>query len=166
MVTRLQRLLLPGVPLTVTSSTSTEATSQRFPDAKTDVVTNGIKTSTDEDAMIFYHRIGTDQCMDIPSPIVDSDSARIAEDILVHKDQDHPTWIFDLSVTEDEKYLVLSTSRDTARVSSTVPCSHDNDNLIAIFQKNLIWVADLKKSILGESIQWQKLFDSFDAEYT
>lgn len=103
---------------------------QRFPDVKS-AVANGIKTSTDENAMIFYHRIGTDQ----------------SADILVHKDDDHPTWMYGLSVTEDEKYLILQTSRDTAR-------------------KNLIWVADLKKTTLGESIQWQKLFDSFDAEYS
>ncbi|KAF9449560.1 hypothetical protein P691DRAFT_799170 [Macrolepiota fuliginosa MF-IS2] len=103
---------------------------QRFPEAKSGLA-NGIKTSTDEDAMIYYHRIGTDQ----------------SEDILVHKDRDHPTWMFGISVTEDEKYLILSTSKDTSR-------------------KNLIWVADLKKVILGEPIQWQKLFDSFDAEYS
>ncbi|KXN84219.1 Prolyl endopeptidase [Leucoagaricus sp. SymC.cos] len=103
---------------------------QRFPDAKS-VVANGIKTSTDENAMIFYHYIGMDQ----------------SEDILVHKDEDHPTWMFSVSTTEDEKYLILYTSKDTSR-------------------KNLIWVADLKKTTLGESIQWQKLFDSYDAEYS
>lgn len=40
----------------------------------------------------------------------------IADDILVHKDKDHPTWMFGITVTEDEKYLVLYTSRDTSRV--------------------------------------------------
>jgi len=41
-----------------------------------------------------------------------------AEDVLVHKDDDHPTWMFGLWVTDDEKYLIMQTSKDTARVST------------------------------------------------
>ncbi|EKM75717.1 hypothetical protein AGABI1DRAFT_116196 [Agaricus bisporus var. burnettii JB137-S8] len=104
---------------------------QRFPAAQDQPSTNGINTGADENAMVYYHKIGTDQ----------------SDDILVHKDKDHPTWMFGITVTEDEKYLVLYTSRDTSR-------------------KNLIWITDLKKAKFGESILWQKLFDSFDAEYT
>lgn len=56
---------------------------------------------------------------------------RAAEDILVHKDEDHPTWMFGMNVTEDAKYLVLYTSRDTARVRFSVLCSHDSDDLMS-----------------------------------
>nr|QGP74449.1 prolyl oligopeptidase [Lepiota venenata]QKM76209.1 prolyl oligopeptidase [Lepiota venenata] len=103
---------------------------QRYPNQQNGL-TNGLKVSTDENAMIYYHRIGTDQ----------------SEDILIHRDEDHPTWMFGTDVTEDDKYLILYTSKDTSR-------------------KNLIWVADLEKVTFGNPIQWKKVFDTFDAEYS
>lgn len=39
------------------------------------------------------------------------------EDVLVHKDEDNPEWLWGVQVTElDGKYLALYTFRDTARV--------------------------------------------------
>ncbi len=73
--------------------------------------------------------------------------------------------MFDISVTEDEKYLILDTSKDCARVGSPLLPLPGNIDLIAS-QKNLIWIADFGRVILGKPIQWKKLFDSFDAEYS
>jgi hypothetical protein len=44
----------------------------------------------------------------------------LAEDILVHEDREHPTWLFGIDVTEDESYLILQTSKDTSRVCPTL----------------------------------------------
>lgn len=40
---------------------------QRYPEAQEQPSTTGIKTGADENAMIYYHRVGTDQCMSISS---------------------------------------------------------------------------------------------------
>ena len=47
--------------------------------------------------MIYFHRLGTVQ----------------AEDELVYRRPDHPTWSFWLEQTDDDRYLVLSISRST-----------------------------------------------------
>ncbi|HEY1859776.1 MAG TPA: prolyl oligopeptidase family serine peptidase [Gemmataceae bacterium] len=46
---------------------------------------------------VYYHRIGTPQ----------------ADDVLVYRRPDHPDWGFGASVTEDGRYLVLSTHKGT-----------------------------------------------------
>jgi hypothetical protein len=51
--------------------------------------------------MLYYHRIGTPQ----------------SEDILVHKDDEHPTWMWSAGLSEtDGRYLELYTSQDTGAV--------------------------------------------------
>lgn len=40
----------------------------------------------------------------------------IDSDILIHQDREHREWMFNLDLTEDGKYLVLYTSKDTSRV--------------------------------------------------
>lgn len=51
--------------------------------------------------MLYYHRIGTPQ----------------SEDILVHKDDENPTWMWGAGLSEtDGRYLELYTSQDTAAV--------------------------------------------------
>lgn len=49
------------------------------------------------DQMIYFHQLGTTQ----------------EADQLIYRRPDHPNWIFDVSPTEDNKYLVLSISRST-----------------------------------------------------
>jgi prolyl oligopeptidase len=48
---------------------------------------------TDHDCKVYYHRIGT------PA----------AEDAVIYERPDHPTWQFDLAVTRDGRYLVITT---------------------------------------------------------
>ncbi|HEX8115586.1 MAG TPA: prolyl oligopeptidase family serine peptidase, partial [Kofleriaceae bacterium] len=48
---------------------------------------------TDHDCKLYYHRIGT------PA----------ASDVVVYERPDHPTWQFDLAVTRDGRYLVITT---------------------------------------------------------
>ncbi|MBA7540227.1 Prolyl endopeptidase [subsurface metagenome] len=47
---------------------------------------------------VYYHLVGTNQ----------------EEDKLIYEDPDHPEWGFYVSVTEDQKYLVLSTNESTS----------------------------------------------------
>lgn len=35
-----------------------------------------------------------------------------------------------------------------------------------IHQKNLLWIADLEKTTIGENIKWDKLVDEFNAEFS
>jgi len=91
----------------------------------------GTETETDKNATLYYHRLGTDQ----------------AEDILIHKDEAHPEWMWSTELTElDERYLLLFSSRDTA-------------------PKNSVWIADLHKEKIGTSMQWDKLVDDYEAGY-
>ncbi|KAI9456943.1 prolyl oligopeptidase [Boletus coccyginus] len=70
-----------------------------------------------------------------------------SQDILVIKDAEHPEWMWGTYISElDGRYLFLSVCRDTAR-------------------KNLLWVADLQETEIGQNIKWKKLIDEFEAEY-
>ncbi|TCD62958.1 hypothetical protein EIP91_006189 [Steccherinum ochraceum] len=60
----------------------------------------GIQTGSDENAMLYYHRVGTPQ----------------SEDILVMKDASNPTWMFGIEITEvDGRYAIMTTTKDTSR---------------------------------------------------
>ncbi|EPT03158.1 hypothetical protein FOMPIDRAFT_1035541 [Fomitopsis schrenkii] len=77
---------------------------QRFPTREShgsaDEDKAGTETDTDNNAMLYYHRIGTPQ----------------SEDILIVKDDTHPDWMWYMGVSEvDGRYLILSVSQDTAR---------------------------------------------------
>lgn len=50
---------------------------------------------------LYYHRIGTPQ----------------SDDILMHENKNQPNWMFEAEVSHDGKYVLIYTSRDTARVS-------------------------------------------------
>ncbi|KAL1747799.1 prolyl oligopeptidase [Schizophyllum fasciatum] len=106
---------------------------QRYPDASKLATSaeDAIATQADKDAMIYYHRVGTDQ----------------SADILVHKDGEHPEWMFGTAVSSrDGRYLMMSTSKDTTR-------------------NNLLWIADLEKNEIGPQMNWIKLVDEFDGEF-
>ncbi|PCH41552.1 hypothetical protein WOLCODRAFT_89370 [Wolfiporia cocos MD-104 SS10] len=92
----------------------------------------GTETDSDRNAMLYYHRIGTDQ----------------SEDILVHKDSEHPEWMWSTEVTElDGRYLIMSISRDTAR-------------------KNSMWIADIESNPIGPNLLWDKLINTYEANYS
>ena len=81
----------------------------------------------DQNAMLYYHRIGTPQggCSIASCYCVSSDTHSIrrvvAEDILVLKDETHPEWMWHMQVSEvDGRYLILSISRDTAPVRTSL----------------------------------------------
>ncbi|GLB33294.1 putative prolyl oligopeptidase [Lyophyllum shimeji] len=101
---------------------------QRYPAPQT--VKDGIKTGGDVDAMVYYHRIGTPQ----------------SDDILIHKDPDNPEWMWNVDISEDGKYLILYTMKDSSR-------------------RNLLWTANLSKNEIGPNIKWNKIIDAFKAEY-
>ncbi|EED83383.1 predicted protein [Postia placenta Mad-698-R] len=76
---------------------------QRFPTREShgsaDQDLAGTETDSDKNATLYYHRLGTDQ----------------AEDVLVHKDEAHPEWMWGTEITElDKRYLLLTITRDTA----------------------------------------------------
>ncbi|TFK43090.1 prolyl oligopeptidase [Crucibulum laeve] len=89
-----------------------------------------IETQGDVDAMVYYHRVGTPQ----------------SEDILVFEDKQNREWMFSVDTTEDGKYLIMYTMKDSSR-------------------KNLLWVAELEKNEIGPNIKWNKIVDEFEAEY-
>ncbi|KAF9821009.1 hypothetical protein IEO21_00986 [Rhodonia placenta] len=108
---------------------------QRFPTREShgsaDQDLAGTETDSDKNATLYYHRLGTNQ----------------AEDVLVHKDEAHPEWMWGTEITElDKRYLLLTITRDTA-------------------PKNSLWIADLKAQAIGPNIQWDKLVDDYVAEY-
>lgn len=49
----------------------------------------------------MYHRVGTKQ----------------EDDVLIYKDDSEPDWMFDAEVTNDGKYLLICTRRDTNRIN-------------------------------------------------
>lgn len=70
-----------------------------------------------------------------------------SEDVLVLKDPSNPEWLWGVEITEvDGRYLLVSVSKDTSR-------------------KNLLWIADLQKEVIGPDIVWNKLVDEFEARY-
>ncbi|KAI9511293.1 prolyl oligopeptidase [Russula earlei] len=71
-----------------------------------------------------------------------------SEDILVIDNPDQPEWLWGAGISEiDGRWLELYISRDTSR-------------------KNLLWLADLEKEPIGPNLNWIKLVDNFEAEYS
>ena len=102
---------------------------QRFPtrdshgSAADDVA--GTETQSDKNAMLYYHKLGTQQCT-CTCPVLRLGYVSLtdrllprnaAEDVLVYKDEAHPEWMWGTEITElDGRYLLLSVRRDTSRV--------------------------------------------------
>ncbi|KAG5649915.1 hypothetical protein H0H81_001511 [Sphagnurus paluster] len=101
---------------------------QRYPAPKE--AKEGIETGGDVNAMVYYHRVGTPQ----------------SEDILIYRDETNPEWMWSVDITEDGKYIVLYTMKDSSR-------------------KNLLWVAELEKNEIGPNIKWNKIINEFEDEY-
>ncbi|KAG5221491.1 prolyl oligopeptidase [Salix suchowensis] len=117
------------------SSTMFVAADLRYPDRQSHGLatddTAGTETEGDVNAMLCYHRIDTPQ----------------SEDILVHKDDTNPEWMWSVDVSDqDGRYLTMYVVKDTSR-------------------KNLAWVTDLQKNEIGPNMMWDKIVDEFEAEY-
>ncbi|KAF4574478.1 hypothetical protein EYR36_005813 [Pleurotus pulmonarius] len=107
----------------------------RYPDRESHGLatddTAGTETEGDVNAMLCYHRIDTPQ----------------SEDILVHKDDANPEWMWSVDVSDqDGRYLTMYVVKDTSR-------------------KNLVWVTDLQENEIGPNMKWDKIVDEFEAEY-
>jgi prolyl oligopeptidase len=91
---------------------------QRYPErASASGDQSGLKTHGDLNAMLYYHRLGTSQCMYLTSSQCTTTEREIAEDILVVKNDENPEWMWSAEVTEDGRYLALYIIKDTSRVS-------------------------------------------------
>jgi prolyl oligopeptidase len=84
---------------------------------------------TDHDCKVYFHRIGTNP----------------AQDPVVYERPDHPTWQFDLDVTHDGRYLVITTG----------------DGQVGDRGQELITYLDLQRP----NAKPVPLIDSYDAEY-
>ncbi|ORY82679.1 prolyl oligopeptidase [Protomyces lactucae-debilis] len=92
---------------------------------------SGTGTAADVDAMLYYHAIGTPQ----------------SEDILLHRDSANPTHMFSGDISDDGKYLLVTTSEGTAR-------------------QNKLTIVELDgKSMTPEKLVKHVIVDSFKAAY-
>ncbi|KAG8875819.1 hypothetical protein FRB98_007565 [Tulasnella sp. 332] len=113
----------------------------------------GTETTGDKNAMIYYHRLGTQQ----------------SEDTLVFQDKQNPTYLFSLGVSEvDGKYLELYTSKDTdpVRELRSPSCALFLIHPSFDIKINKLWIADLHENEIGPNIKWHKVVDDFKASYT
>lgn len=105
---------------------------QRFPERKEHGDENddkaGTETDSDLNAMVYYHRVGTKQ----------------DQDVLIHKDAEHPEWMFGCGSTDDGRYITMSSSKDTA-------------------PSNLFYIADLRDSNgeIGPDMKWHKVVNAW-----
>jgi prolyl oligopeptidase len=84
---------------------------------------------TDHDCKVYFHRIGTSA----------------AKDTVIYERPDHPTWQFDLAVTEDSRYLVITTG----------------DGQVGDRGQELVSYLDLQRP----GTRPVALIDTYDAEY-
>lgn len=109
---------------------------QRFPTQELDH-NLGTETDTSQNGMLFFHKLGTKQ----------------EDDVLIMKDEEHPDWMFGCQVTEDGKYLIMQSSRDTS-------------------PKCLTWLLDLKevdftlKDFDRSKLQWKKVVNEWKASHS
>jgi prolyl oligopeptidase len=124
---------------------------QRFPSRDHGSVNDdiaGTETEKDLNAMLYYHQIGTTQ----------------ADDILVMKDPQNPTYMWSMGVSEkDGRFLALTVRKDTSRVGRYHTSS--SELMLTSLQKNKIWLCDLTKSAIGPDMPWVKVVDEFKASY-
>ncbi|KAF8058088.1 Prep [Scenedesmus sp. PABB004] len=70
----------------------------RYPEPSKCAGPLGTETDSNTDQQLVYHRLGSPQ----------------AEDVVVHADPDHPTWMFSAEVTDDGRYVLVYTSEGCA----------------------------------------------------
>jgi len=98
---------------------------QRYPDTSDTANVNGtIATDGDLDAMIYYHHLGTSQCIFPPQSRSQYSTLTIvslAEDILIYQDKENRDWMFSVEITEDGKYICFYVMKDSSRVKFLLP---------------------------------------------
>lgn len=98
----------------------------------------GTETDQNTNAMLYYHKLNTPQ----------------SSDILIHQDPENPNHIFSAEVSDDGKYLMITTSES---------CD----------PKNKVFIADLEKVNAGKGgeglsavPEFVKVVDEFKAEFS
>ncbi|RKP11067.1 prolyl endopeptidase-like protein [Thamnocephalis sphaerospora] len=103
----------------------------RFPEPSVEKDKAGTETGSNLNAMLYYHRLGTPQ----------------SEDQLIVRDPDHPHYMFGAEVTDDGRWLVVTTTRDCDPV-------------------NRVWVAPLEDGgRVPKQLEFRFVVDNFDAAY-
>ncbi|KAA1076251.1 hypothetical protein PGT21_036362 [Puccinia graminis f. sp. tritici] len=90
----------------------------------------GTDTKADLNHMLYFHKLGEPQ----------------SKDLLIVEDPANPSYMWGAEVSDDAKYLILTTSKDTGR-------------------SNRLWVADLTSQPLSSEMKWQKIVNEFGNEY-
>jgi len=93
----------------------------RYPEADRKLVSRA------HDQAVWFHVLGTEQ----------------SQDVLIHRDPEHPDRSFDVEATKDGRWLSLSVREGTAR-------------------KNRLW---FRAAEAGNDAPWMRRFDEFDAFY-
>eukprot|EP00250_Pteridium_aquilinum_P011102 c19838_g1_i2 orf=123-2585(+) len=111
----------------------------RYPAPKLDEsVDAGMETNINLNHQLYYHFMGTDQ----------------ADDILCWRDLANPKWIFEATVTDDGKYLVLCITEGCDPVNRLYYCDLSSlSNGLAGFRGG------------NDLLPLEKLVDNFDAQY-
>lgn len=153
---------------------------QRYPervshgDASSDKA--GTETTSDVDAELYYHRVGTPQCKRFACSWI----------LLCNSGLDAYVQLttFWSSRTQNDQIgcglppfpkstvviLKLPSARTRLECVHSLPCSliydqHHSFCLCYFAQKNLLWVADLEKDEIGPNLKWTKFINEFDASY-
>jgi len=90
----------------------------------------GTDTKADLNHMLYFHKLGDPQ----------------SKDLLIIEDPTNPSYMWGAEVSDDAKYLILTTSKDTGR-------------------SNRLWVADLSTQSLSSDMKWDKIVNEFGNEY-
>ncbi|WAR60676.1 hypothetical protein PtB15_9B615 [Puccinia triticina] len=108
----------------------------RFPDKQpppTGTGTNqqgGGEADTGRDTKLYFHRLGEPQ----------------TKDLLIVMDPANPSYLWEAEVSDDGKYLILESCRETD-------------------PSNRLWVADLTSQPLSSEMKWQKIVNEFSNNY-
>ncbi|EGG06431.1 prolyl endopeptidase [Melampsora larici-populina 98AG31] len=106
---------------------------QRFPEKNQHGSTehkSGTDTGADLNAMVYFHKLGDPQ----------------EKDILILEDPENPEYMWGTGVTDDGKYLIMSTAKDSSR-------------------SNRLWIAKLDDQSIGPNLKWHKIVNEFGNEF-
>lgn len=96
----------------------------RYPEPKEGDALKGVN----ENSKLYYHKVGTSQ----------------ENDKLVYEDTEHPQWGFSASVTDDEKYLVISVTESTSGNAFYIKNIQKNGSVVKVVENfdHDFWVID------------------------
>ena len=81
----------------------------------------------------------------------------------MHKNDEHRDWIYDIDVTNDGKFLVLTTWTGSSHVRTSFRLYNCSER--PLNQHNLFWIAEFDAENIGLNINWIRLVDEFKANY-